>query len=141
MLRSAADVPVALLDEVIEDMARRMNGTEEARRCDGLSFTFVVADRRLAPAHYAVGTRGHVTVVRSALPATFTITGDSHVYDAVLRGHRSAVMAIVRGHVHLHGSLSHILSLLRMMPAVERAYRDAREALIRRHADRYEFAF
>jgi len=48
VLSSATDLPVELVDEVIEEMATRMSGSDEARRCDGLSFTFTVVDHSVA---------------------------------------------------------------------------------------------
>jgi hypothetical protein len=128
--------------EMIENMAALMHGSHEARQCEGLSFTFSVSDRRLPNARYAVGARGAVSVSRDDhRPSTFTFTGETDRFDAVLRGMDSAIVALVRRRVHLRGSMSHILSLLRMMPAVTRAYNQARETLIERYAAMYDFRF
>lgn len=142
VLRSAAEVPIALVDEIIEDMAERMSGTDEARRCQGLSFRYRVTDRRIAAARYDVGAGGSISLSRDDKGScTFTFTGESEAFDQILRGQANALAAVMTRRVHMHGSLWHIRGLLRMMPAVNRAYSDAREAMIARHADRYDFRF
>lgn len=140
-LHSATDVPVVLVDEIIEDMGQRLAGSPEARRCEGLSFCFTITDRSVAPALYAVGPDGHVSVRRAPGAATFTFSGPVGAYDAVLRGQESALGALLRGRIRLNGSLVRIRSLLRMMPAVNRAYVEAREQMIERHSARYDFRF
>jgi hypothetical protein len=128
--------------EMIEEMAVLMSGSPEARQCEGLSFTFSVIDRRMPNARYVVGARGAVSVSRADRRAsTFTFTGETDRFDAILRGMESAFVALVRRRIHLRGSMSHILSLLRMMPVVTRTYMEARAALIERHTATYEFRF
>jgi putative sterol carrier protein len=142
VLTRAADVPGELVDEVVADMAERMDRSDAAQHCGGLSFAFVFTDRRLPEYRYAVGDDGEVTLTRDdATAATFTFSGASDTFDAVLRGHSNALKALLTGRVRLHGSMWHIRELLRMMPVVERAYGEARSAMIRRHRDRYDFRF
>lgn len=142
ILRRAVEVPEALVDEMLLDMAKRMTATPEARRCDGLSFTFAVSDRSIPTSRYSVGARGRVSLTRGDdRVSTFTFTGETDTFDAVLRGMESAIAALIRRRIRLHGSFSHVRSLLRMMPAVTRAYNDARAALIERHQERYDFRF
>jgi hypothetical protein len=142
ILRSAAEVPSALIDEIAEDMAARMDGSDEARQCGGLSFSYVVSDRRLPIYRYSVAEDGGVSLARhDSQPSTFAFHGDADSFDAVLRGLSNPLRALVTGRVRLHGSLFHIRGLLRMMPAVERAYTQAREDMIRRHQERYDFRF
>lgn len=142
VLRSATELPVALVDEVIEAMAASMSGSPEARRCDGLSFAFTVNDHPVAPARYAIGRGGRVRLTRAdPTPATFHFTGPAAVFDTVLLGEQSAVMALLRRRIQLHGSLSHVRDLLRMMPSVSRAYTEAREGLVERYAEEYDFRF
>jgi putative sterol carrier protein len=142
VLRSAAEVPVALVEEIVDDMAARMSGTPEARACVGLSFTYVLEGRRLPRYRYEIGADGAVSLTRDdASASTFTFSGDSDTFDSVLRGQSNALKALLTGHVRLHGSLWHVRGLLRMMPAVERAYSLSRDAMVRRHEDRYDFRF
>ena len=142
ILQSAGEVPIALIDEVIDDMAARMAGTEEARKCEGLSFSYRVSDRRVALARYDVQPRGRIVLTRNdSSPTTFSFSGGAEAFDQVLRGQAHALTALMTRRIQLHGSLFHIRGLLRMMPAVHRAYSDAREAMIQRHADRYDFRF
>ena len=142
VLRRAAEVPSALVDEMVEDMAVRMDRSPEARRCTGLSFSFAVTDRRLATARYEVGTAGEVSLTRDdPSPSTFSFAAETDVFDAVLRGHQSALGALLRGRIRLHGSFSHVRAILRMMPAVTRSYVAARTALIERYNRRYDFRF
>jgi len=142
VLSSATDLPVELIDEVIEEMAERMSGSSEARRCDDLSFTFTVSDHTVAPARYAVGRGGRVRLTRDdPTPASFHFTGPADVFDTVLRGHQSALTALLRRRIQLSGSLGHVRQLLRMMPSVHRAYEAARQGMVDRHADRYDFRF
>jgi hypothetical protein len=142
ILASATELPVELIDEVIEEMAVRMSGSAEARNCDGLSFTFTVSDHSVAPARYAVGRGGRVGLTRAdPAPASFHFSGPADVFDTVLRGRQNALAALLRRRIHLSGSLSHVRQLLRMMPSVHRAYEDARQGMIDRHTDRYEFRF
>jgi putative sterol carrier protein len=142
VLRRAAEVPASLIDEVVEDMAVRMDRSPEARQCAGLSFSFAVTDRRLAAARYEIGGTGRVTVTRDdPSPSTFRFAAESDIFDAVLRGHENALGALLRRRIRLHGSFSHLRSLLRMMPSVTRSYVAARQALIERYAGRYEFRF
>jgi putative sterol carrier protein len=142
VLTSAAEVPVPLVDEVIVDMASRMEGTEESRRCAGLSFAFEILDLPLKPARYAVGEAGSIILTRSITDgATFIFRAHSEVFDEVLRGHASALGAILSRRIHMHGSLLHVRGLMRMMPAVNRAYADARDSLVDRHRHRYDFRF
>jgi hypothetical protein len=142
ILQSAGEVPIALIDEVIDDMAARMAGTQEARKCEGLSFSYRVTDRRVSLARYDVQPRGRIVLTRNdSSPTTFSFSGAADAFDQVLRGQAHALTALMTRRIHLHGSLLHIRGLLRMMPAVHRAYSDAREAMIQRHADRYDFRF
>lgn len=123
-------------------MAERMTGTEEARKCEGLSFSYRVIDRRVALARYEVKPRGRIVLTRNdSSPATFSFSGGADAFDQVLRGQGHAFTALMTRRIQLHGSLFHIRGLLRMMPAVNRAYSDAREAMIQRHAERYDFRF
>jgi len=142
VLYSAAEIPAELVDEVIEEMAARMTGSEEARRCDGLSFTFSVTDHPVLPARYAVGRGGRVRLTRDdPTPASFHFKGPADVFDSVLRGNQSALAALLRRRIELSGSLGQVRQLLRMMPSVHRAYEDARQGLIERHAQRFDFRF
>ena len=142
VLRSAADVPVTVVEEIADDMAVRLDGTAEARTCAGLSFAYVVSDRRVPRYRYDVGDGGSVTLTRrDAAPATFVFTATVGTFDDVLRGRANALLALVTGRVRLQGSFLRIRGLLRMMPAVERCYVAARDAAIERHADRYDFRF
>lgn len=142
VLRSAADVPIAVVEEMADDMAVRLDGTPEARRCAGLSFAYVVSDRRLPLYRYDVGDGGSVTLTRSdTAPATFVFTATIGAFDEVLRGRANALLALVTGRVRLEGSLLRIRGLLRIMPVVERCYVAARDAAIERHAERYDFRF
>jgi hypothetical protein len=142
ILASALEMPVELVDEVIEEMAERMSGSEEARRCDGLSFTFTVSDHPVAPARYAVGRAGRVRLTRDdPTPASFHFTGPAATFDSVLRGQSNALAALLRRRIHLSGSLSHVRQLLRLMPTVHRAYEEARQGMMERHSERYDFRF
>ena len=141
-MHSATDLPAELVDEVIAEMATRMSGSPEARSCVGLSFTFTVTDHSVRPAHYAIGRGGRVVLTRDdASEASFHFSGRAEVFDTVLRGHQNALAAVLRRRIHLSGSLSHLRQLLRMMPSVHRAYEDSRQALMERHASRYDFRF
>jgi putative sterol carrier protein len=142
ILRTAADVPKTLVEEIVDDMAARMDGSDEARDCAGLSFTYVVKDRKLPTYRYIVGPGGRITLVRDdPQSSTFTFVGDQITFDAVLRGQLNALKALLTGRVRLNGSLWHIRALLRMMPAVERAYTQSRDDMIRRHQELYDFRF
>ena len=142
VLRRAGEVPVALVDEIIEQMASAMSGTDEARHCEGLSFAFQIGDRAVPRFRYAVARGGRVTLARgSREDSTFTFTAAADTFDDILRGRSNALRALLSGRVRLHGSLWHIRGLLRMMPAVERAYVASREEMMDRHADRYDFRF
>lgn len=142
VLYSATEIPAELVDEVIEEMAARMSGSEESRRCEGLSFTFTVSDHLVLPARYAVGRAGRVRLTRDdATPASFHFKGPADVFDGVLRGHHNALAALLRRRIELSGSLGQVRQLLRMMPSVHRAYEDARQGMIERHAQRYDFRF
>ncbi|HET9052429.1 MAG TPA: hypothetical protein VFO60_12065 [Candidatus Dormibacteraeota bacterium] len=142
VLRTAAEVPVALVEEIADDMAVRLSGTVEARSCAGLSFSYVVSDRRVPRYRYAVGEGGGVTLTRrDSAPSTFVFTATVGTFDDVLRGRASALVCLLTGRVHLTGSFLRIRSLLRLMPAVERAYVAARRSVIDRHADRYDVRF
>jgi putative sterol carrier protein len=142
VLRSATEVPVPLVEELVADMAVRMDGTDEARQCAGLSFTYVLEGRSMPRFRYAVGDGGQVLLTRDdAASSTFTFAGDVDTFDAVLRGQANALKALLTGRVRLHGSLWHIRGLLRMMPVVERAYTQARAAMVERHLDSYDFRF
>jgi hypothetical protein len=142
VLPSAAEVPASLVDEIIDDMAVRMSGSAEARRCQGLSFTFEISDIDIRPARYAVASRGAVRLTRSRTAAsTFSFTGPADAFDGILRGRQSALSAILGRRVRLRGSLLHLRQILRMLPAVHRAYNDARDALIERYRDHYDFRF
>jgi putative sterol carrier protein len=142
VLHGATDVPSALIGEIVDDMASRMDRSDEARQCAGLSFSYVVSDRRLPVYRYEVAEGGRVTLAHDdRRPSTFTFSGDAETFDAVLRGLANPLKALLTGRVRLHGSLWHIRSLLRMMPAVERAYTQAREDMIQRHQDSYDFRF
>jgi hypothetical protein len=141
-IRSAGDLPAVLIDEVIVEMADRMSGTPEARRCAGLSFTFIVTEHTVAPARYGVSRGGRVRLTRNgSAPASFHFKGPADIFDSVLRAHQSALWALLRGRIHMRGSLPHIRQLLRMMPSVERAYAESRRGLIERHASDYEIRF
>lgn len=142
MLAAAAELPAELIDEVIEEMATRMSGTSEARSCVGLSFAFTVSDHPVAPARYAVGAGGRVRLTRDdATPSTFHFTGPAQAFDLVLSGEQSAIASLLRRRIRLHGSLAHVRQLMRMMPSVHRAYNQARQAMMERHAERYDFRF
>jgi putative sterol carrier protein len=142
VLRTASEVPVALVEEVVEEMAVRMDGSDESRQCVGLSFTYVIEGRRLPRYRYVIGEGGTVTLMRGDDTAsTFTFSGDADTFDAILRGQSNALKALLTGRVRLHGSLWHVRQLLRMMPAVERAYTQARGEMVRRHRERYDFRF
>jgi len=142
VVTAATDLPVQLLDEVIEEMAERMTGTAEARSCDGLSFAFSVTDHEVAPARYAVLRRGQVRLTRDdPTPASFHFTAPLEVFDVVLSGRQNPLTALVLRRIHLHGSLGQVRPLLRMMPSVHRAYGEARADLVERWSARYEFRF
>jgi hypothetical protein len=142
VVASASDMPAALVDEVIEEMAERMSGSTEARSCAGLSFTFSVVDLAVAPAHYSVGAAGRVRLTRDdATPSTFHFTGPAQAFDVVLSGRQSALAALLRRSIRLQGSLTHVRQLLRMMPSVHRAYNQARADLVARHSAGYDFRF
>lgn len=142
VIRSAAEVPPALIDGFIGEMAARLSRTPEARECVGLSFAFVSYDVDVMRAVYEVRRGGVVALRRGAsLPATFTFVSDAGTFDGVLRGQRSAVVALLRRHVHLDGSLTRLRQLLRMLPAVQQAYLATREHMIEQYRRRYEFAF
>lgn len=138
----ATDLPVELVDEVIEEMAARMSGSAEARSCTGLSFAFTVTDHPVLPARYAVGQRGRVTLTRDDdTPATFHFESTAETFDMVLSGQQNALVAVLRRRIRLQGSLPHIRELMRMLPSVHRAYSQARLGLAERHAERYDFRF
>jgi hypothetical protein len=142
LVRSAAELPPQVIDAFIREMARRMSGTPEARACAGLSFTFISCDVDVPPARYDVGRDGVVRVRRGdELPATFTFAADAQTFDDVLRGRSSAMVALLRRHIRLNGSLRRVSALLRMMPAVYLAYAQARERMVARYDGRYDFAF
>ena len=141
MLRSAADVPAALVDELMAAMAQLMKGTEEAKRCEGLSFSFRLDDVAVRAARYTIGARGSVRLARDDGAATFSFHGPADGFDSVLLGRQSALSSILSRRIHMHGSLLHLRQILRMMPAVHRAYAQARADVQARHADRYEFRF
>ena len=142
VLRSASEVPAALVDEIIDDMAARMSGSPEARNCEGLSFSFEIEDLGVRPARYAVGGRGLVRLSRGGRAAsTFSFTGPAEAFDRILRGQQNALTAILGRRIRLRGSLLHLRQITRMLPAVHRAYNDARDALIERNRDGYDFRF
>lgn len=142
VIRSAAQVPPPLVDAFIGEMARRMSGTPEARACVGLSFTFVSRDVDVLPARYEIRRGGVVGVCRGeSLPATFTFVSEADIFDGVLRGRESALLALVRRHIRLDGSFGRIRGLLRMMPAVQHAYTETRDSMTRRYRGNYDFAF
>ena len=140
---SATEIPADMVDEVIEEMAERLDGSPEARSCDGLSFAFTILDHSVLPARYAVTRRGRVVLTRDdPSPASFHFAGPADAFDTVLRGRQSPLGAVLRRRIHLRsGSLSHFRQLLRMMPAVNRAYEDSRTGLIERYAELYDFRF
>lgn len=140
MVVTATDLPVELVDEVIEEMAVRMSGSAEARTCVGLSFAFSVVDHPVAQARYAVDGNGRVRLTRDdATPATFHFTGPAQTFDLVLTGQQSALAALLRRSIRLQGSLTQVRQLMRMMPSVHRAYNQARVGLVERHAARFDF--
>lgn len=140
VIRSAAEMPAELIDEVIETMAARMTGSQEARSCAGLSFTFAVSDHSVLPARYAIARGGRVKLTRDdPAEASFTFTGPAEVFDSVLLGRQNALAALLRRRIQLHGSLGQFRQLMRMMPSVHRAYAESRQELIDRHATVYEF--
>lgn len=142
LIQSAAELPPQVSDAFIREMARLMSHTPEARACAGLSFAFIASDLDAPPARYAVDTDGFVRVRRGrALPATFTFAADAQTFDNVLRGRSSAMVALLRRHVRLEGSFRHVSALLRMMPAVYAAYAQARERMVARYGELYDFAF
>ena len=142
VLRSATELPAALIDEVIAEMATSMSGSPEAKKCEGVSFIFAVSDHPVAPARYAIGRGGRVRLTRDdPAPATFRFTGPVAAFDAVLLGRQNALMSLLRRRIHLHGSLAHIRDLLRMMPSVTRAYSQARSDMMERHSGEYDFRF
>lgn len=140
MIASPSQVPAALVDEVVVDMSVRMAGGPEARRCSGLSFAFEITDRPVRVARYAVGEDGAVSLTRVATePATFHFKSDARTLDETLLGRSSAIGAIVARRIAMRGSMFRIRGILRMMPAVNRAYAEARQAMMQRHAGRYDF--
>jgi hypothetical protein len=142
VIRSASEVPAPLIDAFIGEMAVRLSRTSEARACAGLSFAFVSYDVDVMPARYEVRRDGVVSVRRGAsLPATFTFISSADTFDSILRGKRSALLALLQRHVHLDGSLTRLRQILRMMPAVQEAYEATREHMIEEHGCRYDFAF
>ncbi|HEX6537844.1 MAG TPA: hypothetical protein VF155_01520 [Candidatus Dormibacteraeota bacterium] len=142
VLHSAAEVPVPLLEDFIADMAVRLSRTPEARSCVGLSFTFVTSDVDMPPARYEVSEGGLVAVRHSgSVPSTFTLVSKAETFDGVLRGTQSATAALLRRSIRVDGSLSRILALLRMLPALQQAYAATREQMVARYSGRYRFAF
>lgn len=142
VIHCAAEVPPALIEGFICEMATRLSRTPEARACVGLSFAFVSCDVAVAPALYEVRSGGVVAVRRgTGRPATFTFVSDANTFDSVLRGRSSALVALLRRRVHLEGSLSRLRQLLRLLPAVQQAYGATREHMIEQHGRRFEFAF
>lgn len=142
VLHSAAEVPVPLLEDFIAEMAARLSRTPEARSCVGLSFTFITSDVAMPPARYEVGQGGLVAVRRSgSVPSTFTLVSKAETFDGVLRGRQSATAALLRHSIRVDGSLSRILALLRMLPALQQAYAATREQMMVRYSRRYSFAF
>lgn len=142
LIRSAAELPPEVIDAFVREMARRMSRTSEARACAGLSFTFISSDVDVPPARYDVDSDGVVRVRRGGeLPATFTFAADAQTFDNVLRGRSSAMVALLRRHIRLHGSFRRVSALLRMMPAVYDAYAQARERMVERYGELYDFAF
>lgn len=142
VLRSAAEMPVPLIDACISEMADRLSRTPEAHACVGLSLAFVSSDVAVAPARYEVHEDGTVDVRRGcSLPSTFTFIAGANTFDSILRGQQSALLALLQGHVHMDGSLTRFRTLLRMLPAVQHAYCATRNHMIEQHARRYEFAF
>lgn len=142
LIRSAAELPPQVVDAFVREMARRMSRTPEARACIGLSFTFISCDVDLPAARYEVDSDGVVHVHRGRqLPATFTFAADAQTFDNVLRGRTSAMAALLRRNIRLQGSWRRVTSLLRLMPAVYVAYAQAREQMVARYGERYDFAF
>lgn len=142
MLRSAAEVPIALVDEIVDRMAAAMSGSTEARSCGGMSFAYQITDRRMPLLRYAVARDGSVALTRNPdEDSTFTFSGAIDAFDDVLRGRSNALGALLSGKVKLKGSLWHVRGLLRMMPVVERAYLESRELMMDSHSDRYDFRF
>jgi putative sterol carrier protein len=142
VVSSPTELPVHLLDEVIEEMAQRMAGTPEARSCEGLSFAFSVSDHGVASARYAVVRHGRVELTRDdPAPSSFHFTAQLEVFDHVLSGRQNPLTALLLRRIHLQGSLGHVRRLLRMMPSVHRAYGEARTELIARWEQRYDFRF
>jgi len=142
VIRSATEMPAELIDEVIVAMAERMTGSDEARSCAGLSFTFAVSDHDVLPARYAIGRGGRVRLTRDDNEeASFTFSGPADAFDSVLLGKQNALAALLRRRIQLHGSLSHFRQLMRMMPSVHRAYAESRQDLMDRHAAVYDFRF
>ena len=137
---SPVDLPVELVDEVIEAMATLMTGSPEAQSCDGLSFSFTVTDHPVHPARYQVLRRGRIRLTRDdPAPASFHFSATLEAFDTVLSGRSNALAALLRRRIHLQGSLSHVRQLLRMMPSVHRAYDEARSDMLDRWSDRYDF--
>ena len=142
LIQSAAELPAQVTDAFIREMARLMSHTPEARACAGLSFTFISCDVDMPPARYDVDADGVVRVRRGReLPATFTFAADAQTFDDVLRGRSSAMVALLRRHIRLDGSFRRVSALLRMMPAVYAAYAQARERMVARYGELYDFAF
>lgn len=142
LLASPLDMPVELIDEVIEAMAELMSGSPEAQSCDGLSFSFTVTDHPVLPARYQVLRRGRIRLTRDdPTPASFHFTATVEVFDTVLSGRSNALAALLRRRIHLQGSLGHVRQLLRMMPSVHRAYGEARGDMLDRWSDHYDFRF
>lgn len=142
LIHSAAELPPQVSDAFIREMARLMSRTPEARACAGLSFAFIARDVDVPAARYEVESDGLVRVRRGReLPATFTFAADAQTFDNVLRGRSNAMVALLRRHIRLDGSFRHVSALLRMMPAVYAAYAQARERMVARYGERYDFAF
>jgi hypothetical protein len=140
---SAAEmVPRSLIDEMLEDMAVRLSGTAESKRCVGMSVAVALTDKSLPRARYEVRARGRVVLTRGGdAPSTFSFTASAGTADNVLRGISHPLPAILRGQVRFHGSLWHLRQLMHMFPALQRAYVEARAELIERVSDRYRFTF
>lgn len=142
VIHSAAEVPVPLIDDFIDEMAAHLSRTREARACSGLTFTFISSDVAVAPARYEVSRSGVVRVQRgTSLPSTFTFLADAETFDSVLRGRRSVLLALLQRRIRLEGSFSRLRTLLRLMPAVQAAYVASRAHMTLQHSGRYEFAF
>lgn len=142
VLHRAAEVPPAVIDVFLVEMAERLSRTPEARACVGLSFAFITSDVAVRPARYEVRSGGIVAVSRAAgRPATFTFLADAETFDNVLRGRRSALLALLQRHIRCDGSFSRIRALLCMLPALQQAYAATRSQVIARNRQRYVFAF